>query len=150
MSGPPEVGMGLFGKLIGSRPGQPGITPVPADDLRAALLVLGDGELWQVRDGADHDCDLVAEWQIAVERHGASSEQGRKTAFLIKMKFDPAAHEVRHDNQQSSASWRTGASSANRSPSAGLGYSFNSSDMTDPLRDTVTSHGWGWKTAFKL
>lgn len=35
--------------------------------------------------------------------------------------------------------------------SGGFGYNFNSSDMTDPLRDAVTSLGWGWKAAlFKL
>jgi hypothetical protein len=142
--------MGLLDKLTGSRPGQPGIAPVPVDDLRTALLALGDSEPWQVRDGADHHCDLVAEWQIAVEQHGASSERNLKTAFRIMMKFDQAAHEVRHNGQQSSASWRTGNSPTSRSQSAGIGYSFNSSDMIDPLRDTATSHGWGWKAAFRL
>lgn len=35
--------------------------------------------------------------------------------------------------------------------SGGFGYHFNSSDMTEPLRDAVTSLGWGWKAAlFKL
>ncbi len=141
--------MGLLDKLTGSRSAQPGIPPVPADELRTALLAIGDGEPWQVRDGAGHHCDLVAEWQYADEQHAATSEQGLKTAFRIRMKLDRTAHEVRHDNQQSSTSWHTGPSAAGR-PQPGPGYSFNASDMTGPLRDTVTSHGWGWKATFKL
>lgn len=35
--------------------------------------------------------------------------------------------------------------------SGALGYNFSSSDITGPLRDTVTSLGWRWKAAlFKL
>jgi hypothetical protein len=142
--------MGLLDKLTGSRPGQPGIAPVPVAELRAALLAAADGQDWDVSDGTDHGCDLVAEFRIAAEQHGATFDAGLKTVFLIRMKFDQAAHEVRHNSQQSSASWRTGNSPGTGAQPAGLGYSFNSSDMTDPLRNAATSHGWGWQAAFKL
>ena len=142
--------MGLLDKLTGSRPGQPGIAPVPVEELSAALLAAADGQDWDVSDGADHGCDLMAEFRIAVEQAGAISDAGLKTVFLIRMKFDQAAHEVRHNSQQSSASWRTGNSPGTGAQAAGLGYSFNSSDMTDPLRNAATSHGWGWKATVKL
>ena len=155
--------MGLLDRLTGSRAGQPGVAPVAAGELRAVLLALGDGEPWEVRDGSDHDCDLVAEWQIAAEQPaGSLPEGGLTTAFRVRMKLDQTAHEVRHNSQQSGSSWRTGTSSPNRAQAGGgfgggpgaqppgLGYNFSSSDLTNPLRDTVTSHGWGWKTAFRL
>ena len=57
--------MGLLDKLKGSRPAQEGVAPVSVDELRAALLGLNrDGAPWQVRDGAEDGCDLVAEWRI--------------------------------------------------------------------------------------
>src|ERR1700761_499722 len=121
MSGPPGVGMGLFDKLIGSRPGQPGIAPVPAGDLRAALLALGDGEPWEVRDGADHGCDLVAEWQTDVEQGGDRPAGGLKAAFRVRMKLDEAAQGVRHNSQQSGSSWSPGTSSSRSRSGNGFG-----------------------------
>ena len=152
--------MGLFDKLTGTREGDPGVAPVPVGDLRAALLALGEGEPWQVLDGAEHGCDLVAEWQVAVERHGKLTERRLEAAFLVKMKFREAEHEVRHHSQGTSTSSGTGFQSGGQAgygggsgqgQSRGLGYSFSSGDMTGPLRDTVTSLGWGWKAApFRL
>jgi hypothetical protein len=103
----------------------------------------------------------VAEWQVEVERHGKLSERRLKAAFRVKMKFHEAEHEVRHTSQGTSTSSGTGFRSAQvgydgesgpgPGQSGGLGYSFNSSDMTGPLRDTVTSVGWGWRAAlFRL
>jgi hypothetical protein len=155
--------MGLFGKLTGEREGDPGVEPVPVSDLRAALLALGGGS-WSVRDGADHGCDLVAEWGTEVERHGPLSDARLKAAFRVKMKFHEAEHEVRHNSQQSTTSsgnlrgvrpqpgGQAGYGGFGQgSQPAGLGYNFNSSDITHPLRDTVTRLGWAWKAAlFKL
>lgn len=154
--------MGLFGKLTGDRESDPGVEPVPVSELRAALLALGGGS-WNVRDGADHGCDLVAEWGTEVERHGMLSEARLKAAFRVKMKFHEAEHEVRHNSQQSTTTSSTGGfRGAGNQPGGqggfgqgstppGLGYKFNSSDITHPLRDTVTRLGWSWKAAlFKL
>lgn len=138
--------MGLFDKLTGSRAGNPGVAPVPVAELRSALIALGNGD-WQVRDGADQHCDLVAEWRTAVEQDMGPGEGGLKAAFLVKMKFHEDEHEVHHNSEQSASSWHTQTDSH---PGA-LGYNFNSSDITDPLRDMVTSLGWAWKAAlFKL
>jgi hypothetical protein len=164
--------MGLFDKLTGSRAGNPGVAPVPAAELRSALIALGNGD-WQVRDGADHDCDLVAEWHTVVKQDMGPGEGGLKTAFRIKMKFHEDEHEVHHNSEQSGSSWHTQTSHGMMNQPGGqfggqagfgssvgysadgqsgaLGYNFNSGDITNPLRDTVTSLGWGWKAAlFKL
>ena len=63
-----------------------------------------------------------------------------------KLKFRPDTHEVHYNSSQSSSSWSTGSGGQ-----AGRGYTFNSGDVTHPLRDAVTSLGWAWKAAlFKL
>jgi hypothetical protein len=168
--------MGLLDKLTGTRPAEPGVAPVPAAELRAALLGLNrDTAPWQVRDGADGDkCDLVAEWRIVdAQWHGVFAAYGLKSVFRVKMKFDEAAHEVRNVDEQATITWHGGVPSVSRSWSRGqineveigrgigfteqgqLGqvysYSFRSSEIRDPLRDAVTGHGWGWKAVtFKL
>jgi hypothetical protein len=167
--------MGLLDKLTGTRPAKPGVAPVPAGELRAALLSLGrDTAPWQVRDGADENCDLVAEWRIVDEQwHGVFSESGLKSGFRIKMKFDEAAHEVRNHEQSSTVTWTKGVPSMSASWSSGQtdamqagqgfgfteqaqfgqthSYNFHSSEIRDPLRDVVNDNGWGWKAVtFKL
>lgn len=146
--------MTLFDKLTGSRAGNPGVAPVPAAELRSALIALGNGD-WHVRDGADHHCDLVAEWYTAVEQDMGPGEGGLKAAFLVKMKFHEDEHEVHHNSEQAGSSWHTQTSQGMMNQPGGqsgaLGYNFSSSDITGPLRDAATSRGWGWKAAlFKL
>jgi hypothetical protein len=164
--------MGLFDKVTGSRTGNPGVAPVPAAELRSALLALGNGD-WQVRDGADHHCDLVAEWHTEVQQDMGPGEGGLKAAFRVKMKFHEDKHEVHHNSEQSGSSWHTQNSPGMMNQPGGqfggqagfgnnvgygaggqsgaLGYNFSSSEITHPLRDRVTSLGWGWKAAvFKL
>src|ERR1700760_222977 len=130
--------MSFFDKLVGTREGDPDVVPVPEAELRAALLALG-GDDWSVGDGADHHCDLLAAWGIS--RSAPRPAFGHlKSSFKVRMKFHEAEHEVHYNETSSSSGWGTGPN-----------YSFNSSDVTNPLRDTVTSHGWTWKfTLFKL
>lgn len=167
--------MGLLDKLTGTRPANPGVAPVPVDDLRTALLSLSrDTAPWHVRDGADDNCDLVAEWRIVdAQWHGTFSAYGLKSLFRIKLKFDEAAHEVRNVDEQATVTWEAGRPSVSKSWSRGqlneiqvgqgiafteegqLGqvynYSFRSSEIRDPLRDAVNAHGWGWKAvSFRL
>lgn len=167
--------MGLLDKLTGTRPAKPGIAPVPADDLRTALLSLSrDAAPWHVRDGAGDKCDLVAEWRIVdAQWHGVFSAYGLKSAFRVKMKFDEATHEVRNLDEQATMTWQGGIPSVSRSWSCGqiteiqrgqgygyteegefgqvYNYTFRSSEIRDPLRDAVNDHGWGWKAvSFRL
>lgn len=167
--------MGLLDKLTGTRPAKPGIAPVPAGDLRAALLGLNrDTAPWQVRDGAGDKCDLVAEWRIVdAQWYGIFSASGLKSVFRVKMKFDEAAHEVRNLDEQATVAWHGGIPSVSGSWSRGqineiqvgqgygfteegqfgrvYDYKFRSSEIRDPLRDAVNDHGWGWKAvSFRL
>jgi hypothetical protein len=167
--------MGLLDKLKGTKPAKEGVTPVSVDDLRSVLLGLNrETAPWQVRDGAEDDCDLVAEWRIVdAEWHGIFFEYGLNKVFRVKMKFDEEDHEVRNVDEQASVDWRDGIPYVSKSWSRGqmneiqsgkaLGfteegefgevynYSFRSSEIKNPLRDAVTEHGWGWKAvSFKL
>jgi hypothetical protein len=167
--------MGLLDKLTGTRPAKPGVAPVSADELRTALLSLSrDTAPWCVRDGAEDKCDLVAEWRIVdAQWHGIFSASGLKSVFRIKMKFDQAAHEVRNVDEQATVTWHGAVPSVSRSWSRGqineiqagqgygyteqdqfgqvYNYKFRSSELRDPLRDTVNDHGWGWKAvSFRL
>lgn len=168
--------MGLLDKLTGTRAGKAGVAPVPAAELRAALLSLSrDSAPWQVRDGGEDECDLVAEWRIVdAQWSGIFFGYGLKSVFRIKMKFDEAAHEVRNIDEQATVKWNDdGTPSVSRSWSRGqineveygqgygyteegqygqvYNYKFRSSEIRDPLRDAVNNHGWGWKAVtFKL
>jgi hypothetical protein len=167
--------MGLLDKLMGTKPAKPGVAPVSVDDLRSALLGLNRATApWQVRDGAEDGCDLVAEWRIVdAEWYGIFLEYGLSKVFRVKLKLDEGAHEVRNVDEQASVTWRDGIPYVSKSWSRGqmneiqsgqaLGfteegefgqvynYKFRSSEIKDPLRDAVTAHGWGWKAvSFKL
>jgi hypothetical protein len=168
--------MGLLDKLTGTRPATPGVAPVPAGELRAALLGLNrETAPWQVRDGAEDHCDLVAEWRIVdAQWYGIFSMSGLKSVFRIKMKLDEAEHEVRNLDEQATVKWQVdGTPSVSKSWSRGqideveygqgygyteegqfgqvYKYKFRSSEIRDPLRDAVNDHGWGWKAVtFKL
>jgi hypothetical protein len=170
-----SVGMGLLDKLKGSKPAKQGVAPVSVEDLRSALLGLSrDGAPWQVRDGADDGCDLVAEWRIVdAQWYGIFFAYGLNQVFRVKLKFDEGSHEVRNVDEQATVTWRDGIPSVSKSWSRGqineiesgravgfteegefgqvYDYKFRSSEIKDPLRDAVTEHGWGWKAvSFKL
>lgn len=159
--------MGLLDKLTGTRPAKPGVAPVPVDDLRTALLSLNrETAPWQVRDGGEEQCDLVAEWRIVdAQWYGIFSVSGLKNVFRIKMKFDEAAHEVRNLDEQATVKWNDdGTPSMSRSWSRGqineveygqgygyteegqygqvYNYKFRSSEIRDPLCDAVNDQGW--------
>ena len=167
--------MGLLDKLMGTKQAKPGVEPVGVHDLRTALLGLNrDSAPWHVRDGAEDDCDLLAEWRIVdAQWYGVFLEYGLSKVFRVKLKFDEEDHEVRNVDESATVEWRNGIPYVARSWSRGqineidsgrgvgfteegqLGeiynYKFRSSEIKDPLRDAVTEHGWGWKAvSFKL
>lgn len=161
--------MGLLDKLKGSQAAKPGVDPVSVDDLRSALLGLSrESAPWQVRDGAEDGCDLVAEWRIVdAQWYGIFFQHGLSKVFRVKLKFDEGSHEVRNVDEQASVTWRDGIPSIGKSWSRGqmneiesgqaLGfteqgefgevynYKFRSSEIKNPLRDAATERGWGWK-----
>ena len=161
--------MGLLDKLTGTRPAKPGVAPVSVSDLRSELLGLSrETAPWQVRDGAEDGCDLVAEWRIVdAQWQGIFFTYGLNKVFRIKMKLDEGAHEVRNIDEQATVTWHDGLPSVSKAWSRGqmneteygravgftetgefgqvYDYKFRSSEIKDPLRDAVTEHGWGWK-----
>ena len=167
--------MGLLDKLQGTRPAKDGVAPVPVGELRSALLGLSrDTAPWHVRDGAEDGCDLVAEWRIVdAQWYGIFLGYGQSKVFRVKLKFDEDDHQVRNVDESASLEWRDGIPYVGKSWSRGqineidsgrgvgfteegeLGavynYKFRSSELKDPLRDTVTEHGWDWKAvSFRL
>jgi hypothetical protein len=169
------VAVGLLDKLKGSRPAQEGVAPVSVEELRTALLGLNrDSAPWQVRDGVEEGCDLVAEWRIVdAQWSGIFFAYGLNKVFRVKLKFNEDDHEVRNVDEQATVTWRDGVPAISKSWSRGqineiqsgqaigfteegeLGevynYKFRSSEIKDPLREAVTEHGWGWKAvSFKL
>jgi hypothetical protein len=161
--------MGLLDKLMGTRPAKPGVDAVPVDELRATLLGLNrDTAPWQVRDGVEDGCDLVAEWRIVdAQWYGVFLEHGLNSMFRVRLKFDEDRQQVRNQDEQATVSWSGGIPSVSTSWQRGqinevqsgravgfteegqLGevynYKFRSSEIKDPLRNAVTDHGWGWK-----
>lgn len=119
-----------------------------------------------VRDGAPEGADLVAEWRLlepAWQSVFASSQLSRR--LRIRMSFVPAATEVRALDEQWRINWVGGvpvssrygrgpAKTTSRRWTVGRGsdgrigmtetFRFDSSDLKDPLRETVLNAGWTW------
>ncbi|HZY50154.1 MAG TPA: hypothetical protein VFE64_10280 [Devosia sp.] len=163
--------MGLFDLFTGSKAAAPGVTRIPAADLRTALLALNrDGAPWQVRDGGPEGCDLVAEWKIVDARwYEIFAKASLSKVFKVLMKFDEAKGEIRSVDQEFTVEWRAGVPSLSASAEAFRGqkvelsfgtaygftetlapgqiynYRFATKELKEPLQDVAAKSGWGWK-----
>lgn len=163
--------MGLFDFITGSKGPAAGVPKLPAADLRAALLALNrDTAPWHIRDGAPENCDLVAEWKIVDARwYEIFAKASLTKAFKVLMKFDETGGEVRSVDQQWMVEWRAGVPALSLSVEAFRGqkvemsfgtavgfredlslgkiyeYRFATKEIKEPLQETVTRSGWGWK-----
>ncbi|MFE1841471.1 hypothetical protein [Streptomyces sviceus] len=163
--------MGIFDKLTGTRRPADGVTAASAREVRTALLGLNRPDLpYVIRDGSPEDADLVAEWRLtepAWQTFFVQSHLSR--AIRIRMRLDPDDHEVRALEEgwevsrvgspqtlQISAQYTRGPSrtvssrrSIQRADDGGLSatetFRFDSSDLVNPLRDTVLQSGWTWR-----
>lgn len=160
--------MGFFDRLTGTRRPGPGRPPQPAGALRTALLGLNGPDVpYLVRDGADEGADLVAEWRLtepAWQSFFRERELSRR--IRIRMRLVPAEREVRALDEQWKVVWIDGvpiSSAYGRGPvkttsrhwTVGRGeegrfemtetFRFDSSDLKEPLRDTVLEAGWTWR-----
>ncbi|MET9921702.1 hypothetical protein ABZZ04_32195 [Streptomyces sp. NPDC006435] len=160
--------MGLFDKLTGTRRPADGVAPLPAHEVRDALLALGEQDVpWLVRDGAAEGADLVAEWRIL--------EPAWRTFFLrtqveellqMRLRLAPDRREVRSVDRMWQVTWagdspsialsaeaaRGRVSTSSRSWTIGGGedgpmetFRADSSDLKDPVRDAVLAAGWTWR-----
>ncbi|WP_432103473.1 hypothetical protein [Streptomyces sp. bgisy091] len=163
--------MGLFDALTGTRRPEDDVAPRPADDVRTALLALNGTEVpYVVRDGASHEADLVAEWRIsepAWQNFFLSSQLTH--AVRIRMRLAEEGHEVRAVEEQwevtrvgnpprfqTSAAYARGAGrtvsrryTLQRGGSGRLEatetFSFDSAQLTEPLRNATLTSGWTWR-----
>ena len=163
--------MGLFDIFTGNKGPEAGVHKVPVETLRAALLKLNrDTSPWQVRDGGPEGVDLVAEWKIVDARwYEIFAKASLSKVFQVLMKFDEEKGEVRAVDQEFTVEWRAGVPSLSLSKEAfrgqkveisfgssygftedlGVGqiysYKFATREIKEPLQETVTASGWGWK-----
>lgn len=163
--------MGLFDRLNGIKRPAEGVTPASPEEVRAALLgVNRDDAPYVIRDGAEEDADLVAEWRLdepAWQVFFIQSQLSRKVR--IRMRLDPKDHEVRVLEE----SWevtRVGdppqlkiSGEYTRGPDRTVStrytitreddgdleatqtFRFASSDLRDPLQNAVLKAGWVWR-----
>ncbi|MCX4522116.1 hypothetical protein OG402_31510 [Streptomyces anulatus] len=163
--------MGFFDKLTGTRRPEPGAPPRSAEELRAALLGLNRPDVpYIISNGAAHGADLVAEWRIAEPAWQHVFVQSRLThAIRIRMRLAEDVPEVRAVEEswevtrvgnpprlQTSASYTRGAGRTvsrqytlqrgeNGRLEATESFSFDSAQLTDPLRNATLEAGWTWR-----
>ncbi len=163
--------MGLFDFLRGIKRPPAGTPAAPAEDLRAALLDLNrDSAPWRVIPCDDDSCDLIAEWRIVdATWYEIFAKAGLEKVARVKLRLDPARHEVRALDEEFEISWRAGVPELHLSAQAFRGrksevsfgtawafteelrpgqvykYRFNSSELKTPLREVVLAHGWTWR-----
>ncbi|MDJ1131297.1 hypothetical protein [Streptomyces iconiensis] len=160
--------MGFFDRLTGTR--RPGgeVAPRPAEDIRELLLGLNGPDVpYVVRDGAPEGVDLVAEWRLlepAWQTFFARAQLSRR--IRIRMNFALPGHEVRALDEHWKVKWAGGVpisteygrgpvKTTSRQWTIGRGngggpevvetFRFDSSELKEPLRDTVLGAGWTWR-----
>jgi outer membrane protein TolC len=163
--------VGLFDKLTGTQRPAEGVTPASPREVQAALLGLNRPDLpYVIRDGAPEDADLVAEWRLAEPTWQTFFVQSQLSrAIRIRIRLNHEDHEVRALEEAWELS-RVGnpprlkiSSQYTRGPSRTVSthrrlqrgddgslearetFHFDSSDLVNPLRDTVLKSGWIWR-----
>ncbi len=150
-----------------------GVTPLPAEEVRAALLALnGTGVPFRVRHGfGGQEADLVAEWRLVVPAMDDSlgSRQVERT-MKARMRLVAAGCEVHvlEEVREVALSGNPPRPGMTRQWSRGpyvrrqWTYErgpdgrrqkvvlFDSRDMRDRLRNTVLGAGWTWRGVLGL
>lgn len=163
--------MGLFDKLTGTQRPADGVAPVSAEEVRTALLGLNRPDVpYVVRDGAAEGADLVAEWRLAEPAWQTFFVGSQLTrAVRIRMRLDDDDHEVRAleegwevtrvgnpprlkisseytrgPDRTVTRDWTIKRGDDGRLETTEI-FRFDSSELRDPLRDTVLKAGWIWR-----
>ncbi|MFI1188541.1 hypothetical protein [Streptomyces californicus] len=163
--------MGFFDKLTGTRHPEAGAEPKSAEEVRTALLGLNGPDVpYVIGDGAAHGADLVARWRITEPAWQHIFVESQLThAIRIRMRLAEDVPEVRAVEEswevtrvgnpprlQTSAKYtRGGGRTISRQytlqrgesgrPEATKTFSFDSAQLTGPLRDTALASGWTWR-----
>lgn len=163
--------MGLFDKLTGTRHPPDAVSPVPGEELRAALLGLNQSDVpYVIRNGDGEQCDLVAEWRLTEPAWQQAFVQSHIThAVRIRMRLVNEDHELRALEEQwevsrvgspmrlqvSSEYTRGPSRTVSREWALGRGrnggleatetFRFDSAELRSPLPDTFLKSGWTWR-----
>lgn len=163
--------MGFFDRLTGTRHPEAGMGPRPTEELRTALLGLNRPDApYIISNGAAHGADLVAEWRITEPAWQTFFIESQLThAIRIRMRLAKDVPEVRAVEEswevtrvgnpprlQISAEYgRGGGRTVSRRYTLQRGengrleatesFSFDSAQLTDPLRNTTLKSGWSWR-----
>ncbi|MCD2191931.1 hypothetical protein LQ327_00820 [Actinomycetospora endophytica] len=149
--------MGLFDRLTGTRRPQAGVPALPAGQLHDAIVALDcDDVPWSIRSGAQEGADLVAVWETT---------EPASFLYMIVMRFDEARHEVsaldrlwQSKGPSGGAQYGQGGNVSQRGFSATIERDangklrmvktgeFDTRELKNPIRDTVTASGWTWRT----
>lgn len=152
--------MGLFDKLTGTKRPADGVAPRPGAEVRAALLGLNRYDVpYVIRDGRAEGADLAELF--------ARTRVSR--VFQVRMRLVPEKNEVRSLDQQYEVTWvgdtprlsisveaqRGQVQTVSKQWTLGGGrdsgleatetFSFDSSELKNPLRDAVLGAGWTWR-----
>ncbi|MFJ1785385.1 hypothetical protein ACIOML_13875 [Streptomyces anulatus] len=163
--------MGFFDTLTGTRRPEAGTAPRSAEELRTALLGLNRPDVpYVIGDGAAHGADLVAEWRIAEPAWQTFFIGSQLThAIRIRMRLAEDVPEVRAVEESwevtrvgnpprlriSAEYARGGGRTVSRRYTLARGesgrleatesFSFDSAQLTGPLRNTTLEAGWTWR-----
>lgn len=163
--------MGLFDKLTGTRRPADGVAPRTAGKVQAELLGLNSPDVpYVVRDGRAEGADLVAEWRVldpAWRTFFVRAQVSR--VFQVRMRLVAEKNEVRSLDRQYEVTWVgdtprlvlaaeaqrgqvqtvskrwTLGGGEERGPDATETFRFDTSDLKNPLQDTVLAAGWTWR-----
>lgn len=161
-------------RVMGTKYPDNGVTPLSAQEVRAALLALnGTGVPFRVRHAVvGEKAHLVAEWKIVASGTGEYTSGGPvERTMKARMHLSAAKREVRvldevrevslvGDPPRPSRLTRQ----SSRGPYVARQWSyekgpdgsrhkvvlFDSRDMRDPLRNTVLKAGWTWRGVLRL
>ncbi|MFF2126350.1 hypothetical protein ACFVW1_13245 [Streptomyces olivochromogenes] len=163
--------MGLFDKLTGTKRPADGVAPRSAAEVRAALLGLNRSDVpYVIRDGRAEGADLVGEWRMLESAWQSFFARTRVSrVFQVRMRLVPEKNEVRSLDQQYEVTWvgdtprlsisagaqRGQVQTVSKQWTLGGGrdggleatetFSFDSSELKNPLRDAVLGAGWTWR-----
>ncbi len=100
--------MGLFGKLTGTQHPDAVVIPLPAGEVRAALLVIKRPDVpYVMRNGTPAErADLVAEWRVLEPAWRTFFSHSRLSRTVkTRMRLDAESHEVRALDEQWEVTW---------------------------------------------
>jgi len=167
--------MGLLDKLKGIKEPEPGVAPIPHNELQDKLLALNDDRIpFSVKTGPGGDeGDLIAEWKIVdAAWYEIFGKANFEKSHTIRLGLSDKDNEVRVLEESREVEWNAGAPSLSASIEVFKGrtmasksfgtayawksvnpldfgqvyeYKFDVSEMKDPIAKVITKSGWSYR-----